>query len=429
MYELGNRHLKVLLRTLEGSGQPTKWGASLINVGTEKVLREINQDFLKDHLLPMDGLDGGGACKWIEADYGNGKTQFLRCIQELAWQNNYVTAFVELSQDECPLDRIDLIFSSIAKAIQPPPGDLSDLERVKGLDNTILKIVDGMFPDSISSNGEQQDKLINWVDQLSSVPCESSSIAVAASCLIRSVIGGDSDKERIARSVLRGDVLPLSELREIGVHEKLDRSTGFRYLRSMCQFLQRSQMTCGVVLLFDEARRSLSLMANKAKKMACENLLNIINRCNSGDLPGTLFMYAVMPEFFTGFATMYPALQQRCSPRTRIPLNVLVGIGETELLVAIGVKITGLYSVAYEQSFEQDVLQGNLHRLAHSCIRSTMGSGSRRKMVQGTVAMLNRARNLGGLESLSDVEIDSILEGMEASHVESLEDEVRSEGE
>ncbi len=46
-----------------------------------------------------------GVCKWVVANYGNGKTQFLRCLQELAWNMGYVTAFVELSQDECPLDR------------------------------------------------------------------------------------------------------------------------------------------------------------------------------------------------------------------------------------------------------------------------------------------------------------------------------------
>ena len=72
-------------------------------------------------LTPFDGQDGGGSCKWIEANYGNGKTQFLRCMQELAWDLRYVPSFVELSQDECPLDRPDRIYGAVARAVQATP--------------------------------------------------------------------------------------------------------------------------------------------------------------------------------------------------------------------------------------------------------------------------------------------------------------------
>ncbi|MEZ6081254.1 MAG: DUF2791 family P-loop domain-containing protein [Pirellulaceae bacterium] len=179
MLNMNERHAKFVLRSLETSGQPPKWGASLINVGTDRFLADIEEEFLKDQLLPLDGMDGGGACKWIEADYGNGKTQFLRCVQEMAWQSQFVTAFVELSQDECPLDRIDRIFSSIAKAIQPPPIELGDIDRVKGLDNTILQLVDRQFPDAMAGGTPQSDLLIQWVDQLTSVPVESAAITTA----------------------------------------------------------------------------------------------------------------------------------------------------------------------------------------------------------------------------------------------------------
>ncbi|MEZ6081255.1 MAG: hypothetical protein R3C56_37970 [Pirellulaceae bacterium] len=84
--------------------------------------------------------------------------------------------------------------------------------------------------------------------------------------MIRSVMNGETAKEQTARAFLRGDSLPAADLREIGVHEKLDKASGFRLLRSTCQFLQRANLANGVVLLFDEARRSLSLMASKAQR-------------------------------------------------------------------------------------------------------------------------------------------------------------------
>jgi len=242
-------------------------------------------------------------------------------------------------------------------------------------------------------------------------------------------MNGETAKEQIARAFLRGDTLPAAELREIGVHEKLDKASGFRLLRSMCQFLQRSNLTNGVILLFDEARQSLSLMASKAQKTACENLLSIINKCNSGDFPGTLFMYAVMPEFFTGFATNFPALQQRCSPRTRIPLNVLSGIKEQDLLVSIGERISELFLLAYKKSFSIDQLAKNLGQLATACIRESMGTGTRRLMVQATVAMLKDANHMGELVSMSDEQALACIEGANAARTAHQIEEVENEGE
>src|SRR5262245_8550120 len=94
-----------IIHSLAESGQPPKVGASYLNVGTDDIIRRLRTDYLQDLLVAYEGQDGNGTCKWVEADYGNGKTQFLRCFQEEAWKLNYVTAFVELSQDECPLDQ------------------------------------------------------------------------------------------------------------------------------------------------------------------------------------------------------------------------------------------------------------------------------------------------------------------------------------
>ena len=64
------RDAKVVLRSLGTSGQPPKRGARLINVGTEPLLGRLRDEYLRDHCAPFEGMDGGGACKWVEADYG-----------------------------------------------------------------------------------------------------------------------------------------------------------------------------------------------------------------------------------------------------------------------------------------------------------------------------------------------------------------------
>lgn len=86
--KLDRRAASRIIHSLAESGQPPKLGQSYLNVGTEPIIRRLRSDYLEDLLTPYDGQDGGGACKWIEANYGNGKTQFLRCMQEAAWNLN-----------------------------------------------------------------------------------------------------------------------------------------------------------------------------------------------------------------------------------------------------------------------------------------------------------------------------------------------------
>jgi hypothetical protein len=407
------RDAKLILRSLGTSGQPPKWGALTINVGTDRFLHNLRQEYLQDHCAPFEGLDGGGICKWIEADYGNGKTQFLRCVQELAWQENFVTAFVELSQDECPLDRPDRVFGAVARAIQAPQSDPPQIDRARGLDVVLEQLLDRKFPGVLTGLPDDNIRAMatQWVNDLQSLPIESTALLTATITHLTSLLAGDEELTKISRTFLRGEAIPASELKRIGVYEKLDKSTGFRMLRSMCQLLQRSQLASGVVLLFDEARRTLSLMTTKAQKVACENLLSVINRCNNGELPGTMFLYAVMPEFFTNFATNYPALQQRCGPATRINLNRLQGIKEIDLLTEISEKIAVLFRTAYEDfEADPDVLRENSRLIATAAIQKSGGTGTRRLLVRSWVQHLHDAK-FNGLPRLDRDAAEAIIDG------------------
>ena len=215
--------------------------------------------------------------------------------------------------------------------------------------NVLADLIDRMFPGVLTGppNDDLKSQAVSWAETcLRATPVESSAYREAVVQLLIAKLQGDEPRARLAGTYLRGEPVPAPELKTIGVYEKLDKAVGFRFLRSMCQLLQRSGLAKGTVLLFDEARRSLSLMSNKAQKEACENLLSVINHLNSGDLPGTLFLYGVMPPFFTDFAPRYAALQQRCGPATRINLETIKGINEIDLLFQIGQRITSVYECA-----------------------------------------------------------------------------------
>ena len=430
---LDRRTASRIIHSLAESGQPPKLGASYLNVGTDSIIRRLRSDYMEDLLTAFEGQDGGGACKWIEANYGNGKTQFLRCMQEEAWKLNYVTAFVELSQDECPLDRPDRIYGAVARSIQAKPLTPADVDRGRGIDAALQQLLDRKFQGVLSGNvnDDLRDQALVWVEtSLAATPVESTGFRTAVVQYLQAKLTDDSQKAQVAAVYLRGEPYATKELKAIDLYEKLDKASGFRFLRSLCQLIQRSELGAGTVLLFDEARRSLSLMSSKAQKIACENLLTIINRCNSGELPGTLFLYAVMPEFFTEFATAYPALQQRCGPATRINLESLQGIKELNLLQMIGQKITDVFSTAFgDAPNDEALLKTNLRCVAEQALRQSMvGSGTRRLLVSSWVRALQQFRE-SGLRVISAEEAQKITEGVKQHFESSDAESVGSEGE
>jgi hypothetical protein len=302
------------------------------------------------------------------------------------------------------------------------------VDRAKGVDVVLSQLLDRMFPGVLSGLPNEPLKLqaVEWIrGTLKNTPAESTAFATAAAELLLAKLHGDEEEARLVAIYLRGEQPPAADLRKIGVYEQLNPSNGFRMLRSLCQLLQRSGLAAGTVLLFDEARQVLSLMSTKGQKVACENLQSVINRCNSGELPGTMFLYGVMPEFFTNFATSFPALQQRCGPATRIKLEALANIKEDDLLTEIGQHITDIFRVAYPDFPEKvDFLNEDLKLTANEALRRFGGTQTRRLLVKGWVQVLRSVRD-GRTAGLTRAGVEKLLagvseelKGMEAATVE-----------
>jgi len=405
---------KDIIESLRASGQPPKLGATCINVGTDRLLQKISE-FLEDQCAKHDSRDGRGGCRWIEGDYGNGKTQFLRCVRELAWERGFVVAFVELDHNTSPLDDMRKVFSAVAKALQAPPSSSAEVDREKGFDTVLTALLDRKFPGLLTGLPDEglKKEALDWIDRsFRRTQVEIKPIAQAAAKFLRAVIEGDSETENVLQVFLRGGDVPTARLNNLDIFFKLDKSQALDALKTITQLLHRSGLATGTIILFDEARRTLSLMSTRGKKEACENLLTIINSCNDAAFPGTMFLYAVMPEFFTDFATAYPALQQRCGDATRIKINRFEGLPELEVLAAIAEKIRHVYFAAYElpslNDGQQAALANAFSQLAQSALRDSMGAGTRRLLVRTAVAYLDRFRDDGKLADLSAATADSM---------------------
>src|SRR5256885_12190855 len=93
------RLARQIIETLGQSGTPVSKGVSFYNVGNDSLLKAIDPHYLGSYLA-----DGGAVFKLVVGDYGSGKSHFLYCVRDRAWQRNFAVSKVDLSPKESPYD-------------------------------------------------------------------------------------------------------------------------------------------------------------------------------------------------------------------------------------------------------------------------------------------------------------------------------------
>ena len=97
---------RAIIESLRKGLVPTEYVA-FFTVGRQNWLRFIEED--------LDGFiaQGGGKVRFINGDYGDGKTHFMSVIRQLALQKQFASSFVVLTRD-IPIHKFELIYQEIA---------------------------------------------------------------------------------------------------------------------------------------------------------------------------------------------------------------------------------------------------------------------------------------------------------------------------
>jgi len=387
------------------AGQPPDQGITHVNVGNESYLEILATDYL-DRLLAGAR---GSAFKLVQGYYGGGKTHFLYCVCDLAWERGFVTSLVSLSPQECPYeDPLKVYKAVVTQLTSPPPGP--GVEPTRGLPDVLRDFAD----DLQERQGAEEAQA--WIKKTAMrVPIDNHSFRRAAAAFLQAVLAGDLEGEAVLEAWLRGDTVPRIELRRFGIYESIESANAFVTLRSLCQLLVGYGYP-GLVLMFDEVDRNLSLTSKRIAALG-DNLRQVIDLCGAAQLPGVLFLYAVPPEFLRLVVPEYPALDQRLSsplPLTRrSPQSPLIDLESLDmepeqLLSAIGSRLLRIFMTSEEWTATEAIQQGNLQALARASARYSFEVGHRRLFVKTWLAFLYQQKSSG--ESwLSDEAAESLL--------------------
>lgn len=391
-----------IIEVLGQSGTPVSKGVSYYNVGNESLLTAIDTHYLSSYLA-----DGGAIFKLVVGDYGSGKSHFLYCVRDHAWQSNFAVSKVDLSPKECPYDDQKRVYGAVASSlIWHEPGNLGEDERglTRFIEGTLRRIVSPHGLDLQDSAAADLPDMAALRQTLEITPVDSLSYHRAVVGYVEALSRGQEQRLESLQRWLHGEESSpedMRDLRIIGVTEKINKNNAFKMLRSLCQTVRALGYT-GLVLLFDEGDRMLS-MSGKSEKTATDNLREVIDRCRD-DLPGAMFMYAVPPEFIHSVIPKYPALQQRVQAPNyfsrsnpfspQINLEKL-DIPDSDLLAQIGSRLLPIFEVAYGVKLNPEIQTRNIALFAEAALNSFLAISHRRLFIKALVMEWYRQKEDG----------------------------------
>ena len=401
-----------IIQRLGEGGQPPEFGLSRINVGNESYLNVLEHEYFQSLLKQ------GSSFKLVQGYFGGGKTHFLHCVRELAWKYGFVTSLVELSPAECPYDDALKVYQNVANHLMLQPKSILDPPEL-GICNVVRHIVARRVEEAQAAGQDAQAEVTRWVmTKLSRVWCESHSCRQAVAQLALACLQNNYQTEQILEAWLLGENIVSPVLKDCGIYEQISRSNGFTMMRSLLQMIVALGLP-GTVLLFDEVDRNLSVSSRRSHIIG-DNLRQVVDLCGRHQLPHTLFMYAVPPEFMRTVVPDYPALYQRLkSPvalSVRSPQAVLIDLEKLDLppealLTTLGVRLVEVFEDAREVAFTRSIQIRNAELLASACADACFEVNHRRLFVKSWVDFLYQQLADGEVELTEEMAKSLIWSG------------------
>jgi len=402
-----------IMEVLGSSGTPPSTGVQHFNVGNHSLLNALDEFYLSSYLQ-----DGGAAFKMVVGDYGSGKSHFLFCLRDIAWARGFAVVKVDLSPVETPYNDQRLVYAAVARNIIWHEDD-EQVSDECGLPRFLQGTLQRVVGEPISLETLTHPNYEGLVETLEATPIDSPAFKNAVLGYFDALIRRQEPRlNALGRWLLAEQTTPddTRVLRELGVTGKISRQNAFAMLRSLAQSV-RALSFSGLLLLFDEVDRMASV-GGRAERMATDNLREVIDRCRD-DLPGTMFVYAVPPQFIHDIVPRYPALQQRLrSPSGFSRVNhfsPLIGLdrldlAEDDLMLAIGEKLVPIYERAFDAALDAPIQRANAAILANVAREMYLDVSHRRLFVKAFVSELAR-QHANGQRVLTEDQAIAVVRG------------------
>ncbi|NLH74837.1 MAG: DUF2791 family P-loop domain-containing protein [Verrucomicrobia bacterium] len=354
---------KIAIQVIEAlrRGVPPQRGTQLYAVGHEKLMEGIKR-------FHLTGIEDKGIIRFISGSWGAGKTHFFRLMRELAFDHGCLVSNVELNVNEAPLNRFERVFYGILRNIITPTffreyGQPQAAPFGIVLQEALTFLATGQHALTETATHENYTKAAEKL-----MACEALDID------FRKIVKKywetflPENPDPVIIKQTRDEILQwfsgegtLGNYRKnYGINKMVSKDNAKVMMQSLSAFVKLAGYQ-GLVILFDEAEMSYSVMRKSALRDAHNNLLHLINNVEA--LTGLFLIYATTPDFYTDpkhGIVISGMLQTRIGkPEDRPPraLDVVWNLDAIEFNLAqyqeVGRKIRAIYASAYPGSEAQ----------------------------------------------------------------------------
>lgn len=304
-----------------------------------------------DNILEYIG-DGGASTKFINGEFGAGKSFFLKVIEEEAYSRNYVVSRITIGHD-LPFNKIDLVYRQIVNSLRCRTG--TSLNHIIDRWITSLKVDAQDETDSPSEQRELVEEELN--NELMNTRDYSNSFATAIEKYYLAREDGDDNTANYAQAWLRGDQhIPFTQKKKFGVKGDVARENVFNFLEALCTFITTIGYT-GLVILIDEAEFIMKLPQKRLRDVSYNYIRDIYDGCSNGRFNHVLFVFAGTPQFFENddkgvhsYEALYSRIEDAIDTEykdLRTPIITLEGFNKNNL-EKLSDEIIKLHSEAYD---------------------------------------------------------------------------------
>ena len=387
-------------------GNPPEYGFQYFTAGPDIYLNTIDEEYLRNFIR-----NGGSIFKMIIGIYGGGKTHFLYCIREIAWKYDYIVSYITLSPEQTPFHKLEQVYKAIVANLmysQTPEELLSGYDR--GIEAVIKKWYNEKYQElSAKLTGNAVPRELNtYASSLG--PYESTSFRNAVKEAFIALSEKREESFTLIMQWLKGENPSKNMLKDFKIFEKIDKSTAFKMIRSLVQWIQEIGYS-GLIVLMDEAEQTPS-MSSRQKSLLLQNLRELIDECGHANFKSTMWFYAVPDEnFLEGCSQIYEALRQRVSTVFDTEINPTgvkiylenIPIKSVELLKEIGKKLAKIYEIAYSVKFDADPLEKTIRNIAEAAYERKLEIGYKRLFVQNIIKAFHKLRKTGKAVTSKDI--------------------------
>ncbi|MBF0286909.1 MAG: DUF2791 family P-loop domain-containing protein [SAR324 cluster bacterium] len=318
-------------------------------VGRQKWLSFIEED-LEQYIA-----EGGSKVRFINGDYGDGKTHFMSIIRHLALQQGFVVSFVVLTR-EVPVHKFEVIYQELVRQIC---GTFEGTGIRHLVDHWASLLESDFTKKEVSAFQEKSNVLSETLRSLSGMDLN---FANALTALIdqkyRSLADGETQEDRtrnleILYQWFEGGKISKRELKPFQIFESLNKTNSKRFLTSLIVWIRHLDYK-GFVLLMDELETIIPQSAS-VRNAGYENVRLLID--NTEQAQYLHIFFSIIPDVLLsekGFKS-YDALWSRVrSVGESKKLNyrsILIDLHrtplQTEELVKLGYALREIHEISY----------------------------------------------------------------------------------